>query len=146
MHTNEPTLVIEWRQLAYSGMVNFGVVKHSSLWRMEAVSGFSYFFIFYNQIRVFCLVNCSIQISPSPSQYPKKLIYIYIYIYTLQFTKQKNLIWLLKKKKEKKKKKKTLTLPPFSKDSSVWHLQNSSFHYRLIVSTDRKSTRLNSSH
>ena len=80
MHTNEPTPVVEWRQLTYSGTVNFGAIKHSSLWRMEAVSGFSYFFIFYNQIRVFCLVNCSIQISPSPSQYPKKLIYIYIYI------------------------------------------------------------------
>ena len=66
MHTNEPTPVVEWRQLTYSGTVNFGAIKHSSLWRMEAVSGFSYFFIFYNQIRVFCLVNYS--------------VYIYIYI------------------------------------------------------------------
>ena len=67
MHTNEPTPVIEWRQLAYSGMVNFGAVKHSSLWRMEVVSGFSFsfffsFFFYNNQIRVFCLVNCSVYI------------------------------------------------------------------------------------
>ena len=46
LHSDEPTLVIEWSQLAYSRTVNFRAVKHSSLWRMEAASGFSYFSIF----------------------------------------------------------------------------------------------------
>ena len=35
LHTDEPTPEIEWRLLAYSGMVSFGAVKDLSLWRME---------------------------------------------------------------------------------------------------------------
>ena len=36
LHTDEPAPKIEWRLLAYSGTVSFGVVKDFSLWRMEA--------------------------------------------------------------------------------------------------------------